>query len=84
LLFLVLKNFRKYKDSEKIQELWSFGLGFYSAFMVASKWRSSLNHTKMSLQHIGHATEVLSLHSADKTTRGTEIILHIAEFFRIP
>jgi HSP90 family molecular chaperone len=34
----------------------------------------------MSLLLTGHATEVLSsLEPADKTTRGTEIILHIAE-----
>jgi hypothetical protein len=38
----------------------------------------------MSLLLTGHATEVLSsLEPADKTTRGTEIILHIARIPRI-
>ena len=37
----------KYKDSAKDSGVMViFGLGFYSAFMVASKVKSSPNHTK--------------------------------------
>jgi molecular chaperone HtpG len=48
--------------------------------MVASKVEIiTLSHTKMNLQHTGFVMVAQILEPADKTTRGTEIILHIAE-----
>ncbi|KAB1154305.1 molecular chaperone HtpG [Flavobacterium luteum] len=72
----------KYKDSAKDSGIIGhFGLGFYSAFMVASKVEIITKSYKD--EPAAHWTcdgsPEFSLEPADKTTRGTEIILHIAE-----
>jgi molecular chaperone HtpG len=52
----------KYKDSNKDSGIIGhFGLGFYSAFMVAKKLRLSPNLLKMNLQFIGHVMDRLNL-----------------------
>jgi len=72
----------KYKDSAKDSGIIGhFGLGFYSAFMVASKVEIITKSYKE--EPAAHWTcdgsPEFSLEAADKTDRGTEIILHIAE-----
>ncbi|MDD5152186.1 MAG: molecular chaperone HtpG [Flavobacterium sp.] len=72
----------KYKDSAKDSGIIGhFGLGFYSAFMVASKVEIITKSYKD--EPAAHWTcdgsPEFTLEPADKTARGTEIILHIAE-----
>jgi molecular chaperone HtpG len=72
----------KYKDSAKDSGIIGhFGLGFYSAFMVASKVEIITKSYKD--EPAAHWTcdgsPEFTLEPSDKTTRGSEIILHISE-----
>lgn len=72
----------QYKDSAKDTGIIGhFGLGFYSAFMVADKVEIITKSFKD--EPAAHWTcdgsPEFTLEPSDKTTRGTEIILHIAE-----
>ena len=72
----------KYKDSAKDSGvIGHFGLGFYSAFMVASKVEIITKSFKD--ESAAHWTcdgsPEFTLVPHDKTERGTEIILHIAD-----
>ncbi|KAA5824478.1 molecular chaperone HtpG [Algibacter amylolyticus] len=72
----------KYKDSAKDSGIIGhFGLGFYSAFMVAEKVEIITKSFKD--EPAAHWTcdgsPEFTLEASDKTDRGSEIILHIAE-----
>ncbi len=72
----------KYKDAGKDSGIIGhFGLGFYSAFMVAEKVEIITKSYKD--EPAAHWTcdgsPEFTLEPSDKTERGTEIILHIAE-----
>ena len=72
----------KYKDSAKDSGvIGRFGLGFYSAFMVASKVEIITKSYKN--EPAAHWTcdgsPEFTLIPSDKTDRGSEVILHIAE-----
>jgi molecular chaperone HtpG len=72
----------KYKDSAKDSGIIGhFGLGFYSAFMVAEKVEIITKSYKE--EPAAHWTcdgsPEFTLEPSDKTSRGSEIILHIAE-----
>jgi molecular chaperone HtpG len=72
----------KYKDSAKDSGIIGhFGLGFYSAFMVAEKVEIiTKSYKEETAAHwICDGSPDFTLEFSDKTTRGTEIILHIAE-----
>ncbi|SFD65026.1 molecular chaperone HtpG [Algibacter lectus] len=73
----------KYKDSAKDSGIIGhFGLGFYSAFMVAEKVEiiTKSHREKDPAAHwTCDGSPEFTLETADKTDRGTEIILHIAE-----
>lgn len=74
----------KYKDSAKDAGIIGhFGLGFYSAFMVAEKveilTKSYKEDTTAVRWTCDGSPEFTLEETADKTDRGTEIILHIAE-----
>ncbi len=74
----------KYKDSAKDAGIIGhFGLGFYSAFMVAEKVEiltKSYKEDTTAVRWICDGSPEFTLEeTADKTDRGTEIILHIAE-----
>ena len=72
----------KYKDSAKDSGIIGhFGLGFYSAFMVAEKVEIiTKSFTDAPAAHwTCDGSPEFSLEAHDKTDRGTEIILHIAE-----
>lgn len=81
--FLGAEEFlEKYKDSAKDSGIiGNFGLGFYSAFMVTSKVEIITKSYKD--EPAAHWTcdgsPEFTLEPSEKTTRGSEIILHIAE-----
>lgn len=71
----------KFKDSEA-QIIGHFGLGFYSAFMVAKKvelvtrsWQEDAPAMRWSCE----GTTEFALEETEKETRGTDVILHLAE-----
>lgn len=69
----------KYKDQNIIGH---FGLGFYSAFMVASKVEMhslSFKEGSEAVCWTCDGTPNYTLEKSEKTERGTDIILHIAE-----
>ena len=72
----------KYKDAAKDSGIIGhFGLGFYSAFMVASKVEIiTKSYKKEPAAHWAcDGSPEFTLVASEKTERGTEIILHIAE-----
>ena len=75
--------FQKYEDSnDKSGIIGHFGLGFYSAFMVADKvqilTKSFLDKSKACFWECDGSPEYI-LKDSDKKERGTEIILHVSE-----
>ncbi|AXG75201.1 molecular chaperone HtpG [Flavobacterium arcticum] len=72
----------KYKDSAKDSGIIGhFGLGFYSAFMVAEKVEiiTKSHKDEPAVHWTCDGSPEFTLEPSDKTERGTEIILHIAE-----
>jgi molecular chaperone HtpG len=72
----------KYKDSAKDSGIIGhFGLGFYSAFMVANKVEIKTKSYKdePAAHWVCEGTTQFTLEEGDKQDRGTEIILHINE-----
>lgn len=73
----------KYKDknADSAGIIGHFGLGFYSAFMVAKKVEIiTKSYTDAPAAHwTCDGSPQFTLTTADKTERGTEIILHIAD-----
>ncbi len=72
----------QYKDSAKDSGIIGhFGLGFYSAFMVAHKVEIiTKSHKDEPAAHwTCDGSPEFTLETSDKTERGTEIILHIAD-----
>ncbi|MCG8474404.1 MAG: molecular chaperone HtpG [Cytophagales bacterium] len=73
----------KYKDSQDQQSIIGmFGLGFYSAFMVAKEVEIntlSCKEDSKAVRWICDGSTSYELSESDKTTRGTEVILHVAE-----
>ncbi|MHA6281203.1 molecular chaperone HtpG [Salinimicrobium sp. CAU 1759] len=72
----------KYKDSAKDSGIIGhFGLGFYSAFMVANKVEIITKSFKdePAAHWVCEGTTEFTLEEADKKTHGTDIILHINE-----
>ncbi len=72
----------KYKDSAQDSGIIGhFGLGFYSAFMVAEKVEIITKSYKdaPAAHWICDGSPTFTLEEADKTERGTEIVLHVSE-----
>ncbi|MEM8848085.1 MAG: ATP-binding protein, partial [Bacteroidota bacterium] len=72
----------KYKDAGKEAGIIGhFGLGFYSAFMVADKVEIITKSFKdePGVHWVCDGSPEFSLEQAEKTDRGTEIVLHVAE-----
>ncbi|MPT30505.1 MAG: molecular chaperone HtpG [Chryseobacterium sp.] len=73
----------KYKDSAKDAGIIGhFGLGFYSAFMVAEKveiFTKSYKEDSKAVRWICDGSPEYTLEETEKSERGTEIVLHIAE-----
>lgn len=71
----------KYKD-KGAQVIGHFGLGFYSAFMVAHKVElhsKSYKEGSKAVKWSCDGSTEFEISESDKTERGTEVILHIAE-----
>ena len=73
----------KYKDKtdDKGQIIGHFGLGFYSAFMVAEKVEivtKSYREGSESVRWVCDGSTEFELTPADRAERGTDIILHVA------
>ena len=73
----------KFKDAKDANELiGKFGLGFYSAFMVAAKVEiNTLSYQEGATpaRWTCDGTTEFEISDGDRTTRGTDIILHINE-----
>ncbi len=72
----------KFKGTEGAQIIGHFGLGFYSAFMVADKveiFTLSFKDGSEAVRWECDGSPNFSLEPTQKTTRGTEIVLHINE-----
>ncbi len=70
----------KYKDESSI--IGNFGLGFYSAFMVASRVEAVTRSWKDDAETIVWSCEgnpEYTLDKADREERGTDIVLHISD-----
>lgn len=74
---------QKYKGKEGAENIIGhFGLGFYSAFMVASKVQiRTLSHQEGAkpVQWESDGTPTFTITDIEKEDRGTDIVLHIAE-----
>ena len=73
----------KYKDKDdKNQIIGHFGLGFYSAFMVAKEveivTKSQIPNSK-AVKWVCDGSPSFKMEEVQKKTKGTDIILHIAE-----
>ncbi|BDD08450.1 chaperone protein htpG [Fulvitalea axinellae] len=73
----------KYKDvTDKEQIIGMFGLGFYSAFMVAKEVEivtKSHQEGSEAVRWVCDGSTSYSIEKSDKEGRGTDVILHIAE-----
>ena len=77
-----LKN---YEGDNKGGIIGHFGLGFYSAFMVSDKVTIETLSGKDGAQAVRWESEdgmAFSMSEGSRTERGTDIILHIADFFQ--
>lgn len=75
-----MEKFKEAKDANEI--IGKFGLGFYSAFMVADKVEIhtlSYQEGAQPARWICDGSTSFELLSGDRTTRGTDIILHVNE-----
>lgn len=73
---------QKYKDKTDAALIGHFGLGFYSAFMVSAKVEVETLSFKENAQAVKwecDGSPNYSITPIEKTTRGTNIILHIAD-----
>ncbi len=74
---------QQYKGKEGAENIIGhFGLGFYSAFMVAEKVQIqtlSFKEGSESVQWESDGTPEYTIDAFEKTTRGTDIVLYIAE-----
>jgi molecular chaperone HtpG len=74
---------KKYEGKEGAEQIIGhFGLGFYSAFMVADKVQiKTLSHTKgaQAVQWESNGDPEFTITEIDKAERGTEIVLHITK-----
>ena len=73
----------KFKEKEDVNDIiGKFGLGFYSAFMVAEKVEintRSYRDEDQAAKWVCDGTTEFEITAAEKSDRGTEVILHIAE-----
>ena len=75
----------KYKDADtKNSIIGHFGLGFYSAFMVAKEVEiitKSQHPNSLPVRWVCDGSPNFTMDEAKKKTKGTDIILHIVSFY---
>lgn len=72
----------KYKDADKDALIGQFGLGFYSAFMVADKVELRTRSYQKDAQPVKwecDGSPEYSIEEIEKEERGTDVILHVGE-----
>ena len=72
----------KYKDADSDALIGQFGLGFYSAFMVADKVELRTKSWKKDAQPVKwecDGSPEYSIEEIEKEDRGTDVILHVGE-----
>ncbi len=75
-----IKKAGKLKDKKEMDLIGKFGVGFYSAFMVASKiqvFTRSYKKSSKSLLWESKGGNDYSIKTVDKKDRGTKIVLHL-------
>ena len=75
-----VKKFKDIKDSREI--IGQFGLGFYSAFMVAGKveiFTTSYDASHLAVRWECDGSTSYTMEQVERQDRGTTIVLHIAE-----
>lgn len=75
-----VKKFKDIKDSREI--IGQFGLGFYSAFMVASKveiFTTSYDASHLAVRWECDGSTSYTMEQVERQDRGTTIVLHVAE-----
>jgi len=75
-----IKKASKLKDKKEMDLIGKFGVGFYSAFMVASKiqvFTRSYKKSSKSLLWESKGGNDYSIKTVDKKDRGTKIVLHL-------
>jgi molecular chaperone HtpG len=73
---------KKFKNKADVNIIGHFGLGFYSAFMVADKveiFTKSYKKTAKGVHWVCEGSPEYTIEDYNKKDRGTEIVLHIAE-----
>jgi molecular chaperone HtpG len=73
---------QKYKDKADANVIGHFGLGFYSAFMVASQVEIqtlSYKEDSVSSSWVCDGSTQFTIAEGNRTERGTDIVLHLAE-----
>ena len=78
---LFIEKFKELKDSENIDLIGQFGVGFYSSFMVAEKviLITRLAGEKSGTKWVSTADGTFTTEKVEKAGRGTEVILHLKE-----
>lgn len=72
----------KYKDADSKRLIGQFGLGFYSAFMVADKvelFTRSYKKDAKAVRWSCDGSPEYTLDEADKKDRGTDVVMHISK-----
>jgi molecular chaperone HtpG len=80
--FSSAKEFLEKYSGDDANIIGHFGLGFYSAFMVASEVEvvtRSFRQDAAAVRWVCRGEPEYELHPSDKTARGTDVVLHIAE-----
>jgi molecular chaperone HtpG len=74
---------QKYKDADASNSIIGhFGLGFYSSFMISEKveiFTKSHKEGSQAVKWSSNGTPEYTLEDTDKETRGTDIVMHVAE-----
>ena len=73
-----LEKFKEAKDKNDFNIIGQFGVGFYSAFMVADKVEVlTKNNDDKAYLFISEGKDSYSIEEAEKDTNGTQIVLHL-------
>ena len=73
-----LKKFKEAKDNQDIDIIGQFGVGFYSAFMVASKVEViSKKYDSPAYKFVSDGKDSYTIEEVDKENNGTDVIVYL-------